>query len=199
MTTELPFTNYVMHEKTSGLVSKLNHHLGKENISDFIGFCEGLAKKGLYLFMEVRISFPPGACQEDLKHLPPVMRKAQVPLSWLSRSQKKLAKGLGLNISDRTKINVSDFTPQVQILSFEYISMLIHLNIRIDEVLSCCTANKGRIFQTCIENLIEMKTKSTSSFFKQWFKLIANSSYGYLAIKVNRQTDRQTDRQTEKF
>ena len=182
MKSELPFTNYLYHNKTSSLVSQLNSHLGKSN-DDFIKFCESLLKQGLYLFLKVRISFPAGSCQENLKYFPPVIRKSSVPIQWLSESQRTLADSLGLNLGP-SKVNLCDFAPQTQILSFQYVLLLINLNVRIDEILVCLSADKGPIFKTEIEKIISLKTHAKGTFFKGWAKLISNSSFGYLCLKV---------------
>ena len=179
MQAELPYSQYTFLSSTSFMIIEMNNAL-KKGVNHFREYCSSVCDKGYYILLEIGISFSP-SCQDSLKNLVPVMRKGKVAVSDLSPRQRLLVDNLGINLAN-TEINISDFSNQRQILSFQYIEMLLQLGVTVDQVFTGCTALRAPIFRNIVERLIGLKhANKNRPFLKSWMKLITNRSVQWVS------------------
>jgi len=134
--------------------------------------------------IEVFVTFPE-SCQVLLSELVPCMRKAVVGYEMLSEFQRNLVRDLPINMLS-TPINVADFSPQYQILTLDYITLLHNLGVRVEYVNRVFSATSHPIFRDVISKMLTIKSWGANEWFKGLAKKILNSSFGFLMLRVDR-------------
>ena len=178
-----PFSHYRYLSPDSNIIREMNISLSDDSYTNFASYCQNIAQKHFHLVLEVEISFPPSV-QDALSAFVPTMRKTKVSLEWLSESQRKLVQTLTVN-SLTNEINVSDFSVQIQVLSWPYLELLLKLGVCVNKVISGFTALQYPIFKDQITRMISLKMNAKGAFFRNWMKLAANSAFGYLILKLS--------------
>ena len=99
--------------------------------------------------------------------------------------QREMIERLGIHFDDKNKINIGDFNDQELSLSLEYCLTLCKIGVQILRVNHVEEAYAFPIFRKVIQNLLQLKAKEKMTFRKSLFKLLTNSSYGYLLLRLD--------------
>ena len=133
--------------------------------------------------MNVVLTFPPEV-QLFLREFVPVVGRKIVRLNDLSFEQRKYAEQLQIPISNRTPINVADFSQQTCMLTAEYVETLVGLGVQVLKICEVSTSQRFPIFKPIIEKMLRLKNETQLSFKRNWMKLLNNSCFGFLMLRV---------------
>ena len=181
MITKMPYTDYTSHGPSSSLVYFMNSLIQN---GQFESYYKSKDMTKTYYLLRVVIHYPVEA-QEKMKWFVPTLRKRNVYLEDLSPFQREMIERLGIHFDDKNKINIGDFNDQELSLSLEYCLTLCKIGVQILRVNHVEEAYAFPIFRKVIQNLLQLKAKEKMTFRKSLFKLLTNSSYGYLLLRLD--------------
>ena len=181
MITKMPYTDYTSHGPSSSLVYFMNSLIQN---GQFESYYKSKDMSKTYYLLRVVIHYPIEA-QEKMKWFVPTLRKRNVYLEDLSPFQREMIERLGIHFDDKNKINIGDFNDQELSLSLEYCLTLCKIGVQILRVNHVEEAYAFPIFRKVIQNLLQLKAKEKMTFRKSLFKLLTNSSYGYLLLRLD--------------
>lgn len=181
MITKMPYTDYTSHGPSSSLVYFMNSLIQN---GQFESYYKSKDMSKTYYLLRVVIHYPVEA-QEKMKWFVPTLRKRNVYLEDLSPFQREMIERLGIHFDDKNKINIGDFNDQELSLSLEYCLTLCKIGVQILRVNHVEEAYAFPIFRKVIQNLLQLKAKEKMTFRKSLFKLLTNSSYGYLLLRLD--------------
>ena len=181
MITKMPYTDYTSHGPSSSLVYFMNSLIQN---GQFESYYKSKDMSKTYYLLRVVIHYPVEA-QKKMKWFVPTLRKRNVYLEDLSPFQREMIERLGIHFDDKNKINIGDFNDQELSLSLEYCLTLCKIGVQILRVNHVEEAYAFPIFRKVIQNLLQLKAKEKMTFRKSLFKLLTNSSYGYLLLRLD--------------
>ena len=136
-----------------------------------------------YYMLEIDISFPPHV-QDLLKQMVPVVRKCSVGPEMLSDFQCQMIREMQLTFSS-DPLNIADFKPQRQTLQLEYVILLEMLGVNIKRVIRVMSAVAFPLFKKVVDRMLKLKETADSDYQKTLVKLLLNSCFGFLLLKVD--------------
>ena len=176
-----PYTDHQHFDDKSNLVQDMNRALDSGTLFQFIANMR--FSKDLHIFMNAVLTFPPEV-QLFLREFVPVVGRKIVRLNDLSFEQRKYAEQLQIPISNRTPINVADFSQQTCMLTAEYVETLVGLGVQVLKICEVSTSQRFPIFKPIIEKMLRLKNETQLSFKRNWMKLLNNSCFGFLMLRV---------------
>ena len=182
--TSFPYTDHQFYDQDSDLVQDMNRALDSGTLFKYIANLR--ESKDLHIFMDVVLSFP-REVQIFLQEFVPIVGKRVISLNDLSYAQRKYASELQIPVLE-SAINVSDFSQQNCLLTAEYVQTLVNLGVQVLRITEVSTSLRHPIFLPIIQKILRLKNETQLSFRRNWMKLLNNSCFGFLLLKVESHT-----------